>query len=144
LNNGGNINGIEMWKETGIIHCLIERNFNFKSLGLEMFELLSKRTKTLYKGRNLPLISHLAKVNHLQAFHFFSPCSPFNLKVRMSVFFVNSYMLKTKMMLFCVLDGNAFWNTTYDNKVRTLEQFKTRLKMSFLMKKRLEYGKNFC
>ncbi|WP_339657020.1 hypothetical protein [uncultured Maribacter sp.] len=62
----------------------------------------------------------------------------------MSVFFVNSYMLKTKMMLFCVLDGNAFWNTTYDNKVRTLEQFKTRLKMSFLMKKRLEYGKNFC
>jgi len=109
---------MEFWVDSDTIHCLIHKNFDCMVLEGSTLEIFKENIKALSNGEYLPLLINLTEVGRLKAFQLFgilSPCSPFGIKVPPRIFLVKSFFVKMVLGFFCVVNGNAFWNTIYVN-----------------------------
>lgn len=108
--------GMQLWIESNIIHCLVQKDFNTEKLGMATTQNLTNTIRVLSNGKYMPLLMDLSEMGNyrtLQLYHYFSPCSPVDICVKSRIFLVRSCPLNMLLDLFCLVNGNAFWNTIY-------------------------------
>lgn len=110
------LEGVKFWVAKNIIYCTFCQNFAFDTIESKNSEFISRIIYTLSKGKYLPLIIILKGVGIVETFKLFNYFSPFSLlyiSAHSHAFVVESVALKIVLILFCLANGNAFWNNIF-------------------------------
>lgn len=129
VENNSICDGLLIWVSNDRAHCMVTKEFDCQKLGLDLTTAIAHKLRSIPRKRHLPLIIHLTDVNvcdMIQLFHFFSPCSRFSILVPTRMFLVRSFFHKWLLGFFCILTGNAFWNTVYSNRAKAFRDSKSQ------------------
>lgn len=113
------LEGIVVWEQSNIIYCKVKKDFNLTTLSTQRIHNFINGVKLVSKGKYLPLLINLTEIDSyrvVKMFQFFSPCAPVDLSVRSRSFIVKSFFTRIALSLFCIVTGNAFWDSIYDDR----------------------------
>ncbi len=134
------IDGVVFWIDSNIIHCTVGKEHQGRILEDNVAKIFASGISTLSNGRYIPLLIDLREVEIFDAFRLFailSPPSLLDFSVLSTSFLVRSNALRIMLSVYCVVTGNAFWNTLHSNPKVALDQCFDRFKMACMDNRRM-------
>ncbi|HBU79669.1 MAG TPA: hypothetical protein DEF18_16345 [Muricauda sp.] len=124
------IKGILLELDSNIVYCTITMDFIDDGWDDGMAQRFLDKIKLVSKGRFLPLLFDLRQLNYWSALRWFivlSPPSQIGIPAHSITFLVRSHAVRSFLSTYCLISGNAFWNTLYTVRRKALENCQKRL-----------------
>lgn len=124
--------GVKFWSDQNIIYCEINKDFDYQSLKANISRIIPKVTRSLSKGKYLPLLIDLTNVSNAEAiklFILFSPYSLLNKSILSWSFLAGSAVQKVILLVCRVAGGNYVSNNIYKDINKAISYNNTRFKV---------------
>ncbi|WP_339712851.1 hypothetical protein [uncultured Kriegella sp.] len=124
--------GVKFWMYQNIIHCEINKDFDYQWLKGNISRIIPKVTRLLSNGKYLPLLIDLTKVSNVAAIKIFVLLSPYSLlnKSVLSWSFLARSAIQKMILLVCRVDsGNYVSSNVYKDIDKATRYCSTRFKI---------------